>query len=556
MPAGYAAALARAGAAIPGGILALVAGAVGVRLPILHRHAAEFIAAHSELYDLAPGRATPAAAWLRWGGHDLLLLTALGRLLPAVRANLPGAERHLARALLTETGDDILCEAPTVWTELATGPGGAAAASRLLAAGAPRQPGPGGALLESAAPTSAQTCAGDVAERAAHPREEDALLLAAHLLTRAALGPWYDIEVRAHARILLLAAEAPGPLPAATERLRLALVGLARTPSTAGRVGDDRGMTDGLPGGSAPGPPSRPDGPSGGREELRVLAAPRLRTVDEPMFTAPGLPGTFRLQLFTAAGARPVAVATQVPGEGMGLMNGAERYAGAVWERHCPEREVPPVWVERQLWPGSVRQESRWRRVVFAGADGYRPHGPRWTAITHQELEDMVGAEVASDRGDGYVPRPADPGPRLVFEEFAVVRLGRPRPFREPDCMPAGVPWWRRRLRQVLPRRGAQPCCWYHGGDWHMVSAMAIEVLRRARAQGVEADDMEEFGVVHAAAVGATGWESEALASLFSTADAIQPDSEGGYVNGQHRGQALLEAGVRRTVVLRHVYEP
>ncbi|WP_225827098.1 hypothetical protein [Streptomyces naphthomycinicus] len=50
---------------------------------------------------------------------------------------------------------------------------------------------------------------------------------------------------------------------------------------------------------------------------------------------------------------------TQIAGEeGMGLMNGVERYAGAVWERHCPDEEVPPVWVEWQLWPEGARQES------------------------------------------------------------------------------------------------------------------------------------------------------------------------------------------------------
>ncbi|MFF8994502.1 hypothetical protein ACF09H_32180 [Streptomyces sp. NPDC014983] len=315
-------------------------------------------------------------------------------------------------------------------------------------------------------------------------------------------------------------------------------------------------MSDDLPADPVPNPPPRPDDCSGGRDELRALAAPRRRTVDDPMFTAPGLPGTFRLQLFTAAGARPVAVATQVPGEGMGLMNGVERYAGAVWERHCPDEGAPPVWVERQLWPDGAGQESRFRRVVFAGADGYRPHGPRWTALTHEELEDLVGAEVATDRGAGYVPRPAEPEPRLVFEEFAVVRLGRPRPFREPDCMPAGVPWWRRWLRQVLPRRGARLCCWYHGGDWHAVNALALEVLRRARAQDVDGDDMEAFAVAQATAAGAGEWQTQALATLFSLADAIQPDSETGYINGQHRAQAMLEAGVRRTVVLRHVYEP
>jgi hypothetical protein len=35
--------------------------------------------------------------------------------------------------------------------------------------------------------------------------------------------------------------------------------------------------------------------------------------------------------------------------EGTGLMNGVERLAAAVWERHCPDQDQPPVWVERQL---------------------------------------------------------------------------------------------------------------------------------------------------------------------------------------------------------------
>ncbi|MFE9637037.1 hypothetical protein [Streptomyces sp. NPDC006463] len=274
------------------------------------------------------------------------------------------------------------------------------------------------------------------------------------------------------------------------------------------------------------------------------------------MFSAPGLPGTFRLQLFTAPGARPVAVATQIGGEeGKGLMNGAESYAGAVWERHCPDEDLPPVWVEWQLWPEGGSQTSRFRRVVFADADRYRPSGPRWTAITHEQLLDLVGAPVATDRGTGYVRRPVEPEPQLVFEEFAVTRLARPRPFREPQCMPVGVPWWRRWMRQVLPRRAGRTCCWYHGGDWHSVNAMARQVLRDSRAQSVGAEDVQGFAVAYAASVGATDWETEALASLFSTWDAIQPDSEAGYINGQHRSQAMLEAGVRRTVVLRHVHE-
>ncbi|MFJ3182343.1 hypothetical protein ACIPJN_28680 [Streptomyces sp. NPDC086796] len=304
----YAAAQVRAGAAVPDDVLDLVAGAlaarpgdqavataVGVRLPLLHHHAGEFTAAHPGLYALTPGRPSPAAAWLCWAGYDPLLLAALGprRLLHAVRANLPGADRHLAHALLTGAGD-VLGDPAAAWSELAAGPDGAAAVCRLLAALAahtPRRPAPGGAPLEPAARrvlgaaarwwaaalgaglppgalagagafadvaltdavwlplarasaehTPAQEAAGDVAERAAaHPRESDALLLAARLLTRPAPDPWYDAEVRTHARALLLAAAAlPAPdRPAGTEQLRLALVeagevDLARAPSTAG----------------------------------------------------------------------------------------------------------------------------------------------------------------------------------------------------------------------------------------------------------------------------------------------------------------------------------
>ncbi|TLQ39187.1 hypothetical protein [Streptomyces marianii] len=297
-----------------------------------------------------------------------------------------------------------------------------------------------------------------------------------------------------------------------------------------------------------------PEPARSGGDDLAALAAPRRRTVDEHMFTAPGLPGTFRLQLFTAPGARPVAVVTQIAREeGMGLTNGAERFAAAVWERHCPEQDLPPVWVERQLWGEDSLQETRFRRVVFAETDRYRPRQPRWRAITPEQLETLVGGPVETGRGTGYVPRPDEPEPQPVFEAYAVVRLARPKPFRAPACMPAGVPWWRRWTRQLLPNRTVRTCCWYHGGDWHKVNALALEALRRSREQAVDPDDMREFAVSHAAAAGATDWETEALATLFCLGDAIQPDREVRYINGQHRAQAMLDAGVRRTVVLRHI---
>lgn len=53
------------------------------------------------------------------------------------------------------------------------------------------------------------------------------------------------------------------------------------------------------------------------------------------------------------------------------------------------------------------------------------------------------------------------------------------------------VPWWRRWLRQALPRCGARDCCWYHGGDWYTVDAMALEILEQAQTQSVDPYDME-----------------------------------------------------------------
>lgn len=252
-----------------------VAAVLGAHLPLLHRRATAFTAAHhAELYALVPGRPSAAAAWLherRGPGLDPLLLAALDRrqLLAALREEPAGAIAfRVVHALLTGH-DGLLGEPVAAWRELAAGPGGAEAASGFLghlalitgvrpadrtAVGteqewwtAALEAGlPPGALAgagrfaaalpdevwlplarRSAAHTPAQEDAGRVAERAAaHPREPDALLLAAHLLTRPAPEAAYDGDVRRHARALLQAAEAlPAPVPpAAAAQLRRALV--------------------------------------------------------------------------------------------------------------------------------------------------------------------------------------------------------------------------------------------------------------------------------------------------------------------------------------------
>ncbi|MFM9373226.1 hypothetical protein [Streptomyces sp. Da 82-17] len=151
---------------------------------------------------------------------------------------------------------------------------------------------------------------------------------------------------------------------------------------------------------------------------------------------------------------------------------------------------------------------------------------------------------------DANSPRPQSD--YVLFEEVTVRSLPKPRPFREDACMPAGIGWARRWIRQIRPRRGSRTCCWYHRGDWHEVNAMARKVLQRARAADVEPKDMETFAREHAAASGADAWQTKALATLFNVDDAIVADGEG-YVNGQHRAQAMLDAGVRTTIVLQVV---
>ncbi|MFD8597650.1 hypothetical protein ACFV1L_21870 [Kitasatospora sp. NPDC059646] len=305
-------------------------------------------------------------------------------------------------------------------------------------------------------------------------------------------------------------------------------------------------------------------GPAGAgvRESVRealALAGPRVRVVDDHMFR-PSAEGraSFRLQLFTGEGLRPVAVATQTMYEGMGLTNAAEEYAAAVWERHCAEQELPPLWIQRQLYDSGMGLRERFELVTFGRAERFELGSPGWRRISAEQVAELVGGPVAEDRGEGYVPWEPLPEPRSVFEVLAVRRLADPKPFREPGCMPVGAPrwvrWCRRWWRQAVPRRDARECCWYHGGDWHAVNEWAIGFLAEGEAAGVAAEDMADFVDERAVAAGASRWQREALESVFALSVAIVPNDDFGYVNGQHRARAMMDAGVRRTVVARDVW--
>ncbi|WP_146765932.1 hypothetical protein [Micromonospora noduli] len=293
------------------------------------------------------------------------------------------------------------------------------------------------------------------------------------------------------------------------------------------------------------------DEPATSRGLPDELAGRRERVVDDHMYRLP--PGaryraTFRLQLFTAPQHRPVAVATQLMGEGVSLINAAEACASAVWEQCCPDEAEPPIWIQRFLpESGSPRIAA----VFFTvDAETRRLTRPVWRPVRDEDVEAMVGQRVERDRGTGF--RPAQPvledGPQRYVLAW-VALFPKPAPFRQAVCMSAGTTLWRRLARQFVPYRGARGCCWYHGGDWHTVSRVAIRLVREAQAAGVPHEDIPYQVGQQAATISLSDWEREALLSLLI--DTIRPyrPFEGGYNNGQHRAQAMLDAGVRRTLV-------
>ncbi|MEV0649947.1 hypothetical protein AB0I28_32290 [Phytomonospora sp. NPDC050363] len=116
--------------------------------------------------------------------------------------------------------------------------------------------------------------------------------------------------------------------------------------------------------------------------------------------------------------------------------------------------------------------------------------------------------------------------------------------------------------RQIVPRCRRADCCAYHSADWKTASAAAVAALRHAQAAvaalrhaqaAVPAgeDFRSHLDVACAHLKASTGLDAVTLRwaqSLF--ADPIQPHYDvGGYTNGRHRAQAMLDAGVRRTVV-------
>ncbi|WP_191841452.1 hypothetical protein [Catellatospora chokoriensis] len=278
--------------------------------------------------------------------------------------------------------------------------------------------------------------------------------------------------------------------------------------------------------------------------------------MDEHMFRAgvgeSGWAGTFRVQLFTTPGARPVVVATQYPGiEGQSLTNAAEHYAALVWERLCPDEPEPPIWIECQ-WLDDLMLSPV--RTEFAHVSRYQLTDPTWETVTPEEIDALVGHPVDLRRGDGYVAPPEPVLPVGVHQAFPVTDLPLTRPFRA-DCM-LGRPrrtWLDRAFRrEATGTWSPRSCCYYHRVDWGLVNEIGVPLVEAARAEGLRGDDLTDAVFNRAEEAGASRTVLYALHKLLCEPIVIGQGDDGAwhYTNGQHRSQAMKDAGVAQTIVV------
>lgn len=276
------------------------------------------------------------------------------------------------------------------------------------------------------------------------------------------------------------------------------------------------------------------------RNLLAVHAGVRKPELDEHMFTVDtgfAVPTTFRLQLFTSPGLRPVAIAIQAANEGRSLTNAAETCASAVWQRLVPECADAPIWIERQVdCLGSAQLEL----VTFTHVSGYSLAGSSWVPMTREHLTMLVGQDVEIDRGDGYRARSPEPAPEFEYVVLTISELPTPEPFRERCMSPSNT------------APSGRDCCWYHHGDWTSVSETAIRLVEQAVKVGTPTEDIAQYVLTRATGEGVGQWELDALESLVSHPQAFEPLANcQGYRNGQHRVRAMIDAGVTRTITVR-----
>jgi hypothetical protein len=161
------------------------------------------------------------------------------------------------------------------------------------------------------------------------------------------------------------------------------------------------------------------------------------------------------------------------------------------------------------------------------------------------------------------------PEPNNIYEETRhrlrwLVTMPPIDPPIDRPCMAAPMAMPTRLALQVTGRTVIRDCCRHHTMDWRKVSATAVTLARRLRREHIRDRGGELFDraidLTHALSKELSEDQQGAVLSLLCPGDGIMVGRMGGhrelsYQNGRHRTYAMLEAGVRRTVVIEYVVE-
>jgi hypothetical protein len=150
--------------------------------------------------------------------------------------------------------------------------------------------------------------------------------------------------------------------------------------------------------------------------------------------------------------------------------------------------------------------------------------------------------------------------PRAGYRVIWVARLPQiDLPLEAPECMVPGISWAERVIRQAIPRRQVRDCCSYHAADWHAASKAAIRIARQAYRGDPDEEELGDRVLDLAAAAGLSELEQQAAESLAYPGCGIDIGRAAGerhlsYMDGRHRARAMMDAGVRRTVIAHWIW--
>lgn len=261
---------------------------------------------------------------------------------------------------------------------------------------------------------------------------------------------------------------------------------------------------------------------------------------------------TMRVQVFTGEQVPPALVLSQTQHEGVTLVNGIEKFAEAAWRRLLADVDEAPIVIQYMI-PTASDEEwfSMWQTVTFDVGPHRGLSNPRFTVIPSPDQ--VVGATVAADRGERFVPRPPEPAAEIVYRVVSGADLPIPLRLDFPCMKTPATPtrsWWRPRMQRSPQSTRLRSCCWYHRGDWVQASRTAISLVHEAIAAKVPSQDIAHEVVRTAKRNGIVGWQLEAVGSLVLPATAIVLSGDDDYTNGQHRAWVMREQHVPSTITI------